>query len=74
MKKGYYLWDWYGTKTIQFDSDIEFHSDQYAEDQDCYRRFDDAKRAGIRELEYQIDLAREQLVELKKLTVKDVKK
>jgi hypothetical protein len=72
-KRGYYLWDWYGTKTIKFDADIEFESEEYAKTQDCYRRFDDAKKAGIAALEYEIEIAEARLAILKKLTIKDVK-
>ena len=73
MKRGYYLWDWYGTKTIKFDPDIEFHSEQYAEDQDCYRRFAVAKQAGISALSAEILYLNDRLNELEKLTVKDIK-
>jgi hypothetical protein len=73
MKRGYYLWDWYGTRTIKFDRDIQFHCDDYAKTQDCYRRFDDAKKAGIAELEYEIEMAKGRLDALKKLTIKEVK-
>jgi hypothetical protein len=71
-KRGYYLWDWYGTKTIKFDADICFHCDEYAKTQDCYRRFHDAKKAGIAALKYEIELAQAQLDALKKLTIKEV--
>ena len=74
MKRGYYLWDWYGTKTINFQDDLEFHSDEYAKTQDCYRRFEEAKKQGIREMELSIEIAQEQLESLKKLTIEDVKK
>lgn len=73
MKRGYYLWDWYGTKTIKFQDDLEFHSDEYAKTQDCYRLFEVAKRHGIQELQASIEIAQQQLKSLKKLTIKDVK-
>ena len=73
MKHGYYLWDWYGTKTIKFDPDIEFHSEQYAEDQDCYRRFAVAKQAGISAISAEILQLKARINELEKLTVKDIK-
>ena len=73
MKRGYYLWDWYGTMTIKFDPDIEFHSEQYAEDQDCYRRFADAKQAGIKEVSAEILKLKDLLDALEKMTVKDIK-
>ena len=74
MKKGYYLWDWYGTRTIKFDGDIQFHCDEYAKKEDCFRRFEDAKKAGIAFLEYEIEIAQNRLNALRKLTVGDLKK
>jgi hypothetical protein len=73
MKRGYYLWDWYKTGTIKFDSDIEFHCDEYAQTQCAYRRFADAKAAGIAAIEYDIEIAQNRLELLKTLTIKDVK-
>jgi hypothetical protein len=67
------LWDWYGTKTIRFDADIEFCSDEDAKTQDCYRRFEDVKKAGIRELELELKVIQRQLEALNKLTIKVVK-
>lgn len=73
MSRGYYLWDWYGTKTIKFQDDLEFHSDEYAKTQDCYRRFEEAKKVGIAELKYEIEVAQNRLESLMKLTNQDVK-
>ena len=72
MKRGYYLWDWYRTRTIKFDPDIAFHSDEYAKSQDCYRRFADAKQAGITEMSAEILQLKDRLDQLEKLTIKDI--
>ena len=72
MKRGYYLWDWYRTRTIKFDPDIAFHSDEYAKSQGCYRRFADAKQAGIAEVSAEILELKARLDQLEKLTIKDI--
>ena len=72
--KGFYLWDWFETGSIKFDSDIEFQFEEYAKTQGCFRRFDDCKRHGLNELEDRIDELHALRDALKKLTVKDVKK
>ena len=73
MKRGYYLWDWYGTKTIKYDPDIVFPSEQLAKVHGCYRRFQDAKRAGISAISAEILQLKARINELEKLTVKDIK-
>jgi len=72
-KRGYYLWDWYGTKTIKFDPDVQFHSEDYAKTQEAYRKFKDAKKSGIDDLKQQISDMRDQLGALKALRIEDVK-
>lgn len=74
MSRGYYLWDWNNTKTIVFSNSIEFHCDDYAKTQDAFKRFKDAKAAGIAELEAIILEAQEHLKDLKAVKCKDVVK
>ena len=73
MKRGYYLWDWYGNKTIKYDPDIVLPSEQLAKVRGCYRHFRDAKRAGISAISAEILYLKDRLNELEKLTVKDIK-
>ncbi len=54
MKRGYYLWDWHGTRTIYFDSTVEFLDNAYATSQGAFKRFKDCKEHGIDELELEI--------------------
>lgn len=74
MKRGYYLWDWRKSGTITFDTFSEFVDEDYANGQDAFRRFADAKSRGLAELSFRIDELQQLKDALEKLEIKDVKK
>lgn len=67
----YYLWDWYGTRTIKV-QDMEFHSKEYAESQNCFTTFKKAKAHGIACLKQEITSLENDLAELQALEIKDI--
>lgn len=68
---GYYLWDWFNSRTIKFDKDATFHCDEYAKKQGAFKRFKDCKAHGIAELQTIIDELNEDLAALKDCEIKD---
>ena len=70
---GYYLWDWYGTKTIKYCTDVHFHTDKFARENGGFKRFTDCRKHGIKKLESEIALKQQQLMILKKTTLQDVR-
>ena len=73
MKRGYYLWDWFGGNNIKFDDDIGFHSLDYARKNGCFRRFAECKKHGIADIKSRIARLDRQLYELEKTELKDVR-
>lgn len=72
MKRGYYLWDWFGTRTIEFDPNVTFSNDEFAAMQGAFKRFTECKKHGIKELEQEIAELTECLMKLQVLTIEDV--
>lgn len=68
---GYYLWDWFNTRTIKYDKDIRFHCDKYAKTQGAFKRFKDCKAHGVAELERLLGDIKEDLAALKDCEIKD---
>lgn len=73
MKRGFYLWDWFGTKTIVFRTDMDFHDMDFARKQDCFPRFNEAKKRGISDIKRRIAILEQQLRELERTTLQDVR-
>lgn len=68
----YYLWDWYGTNTIE-KRDMDFHSVDYANSQNAFTTFSSAKKKGIMDLKDRIKSLQDDLKALRKLEITDVK-
>lgn len=69
--RGYYLWDWFNTRTIKYDKDINFHCDNYAKTQGAFKRFKDCKAHGVAQLEILLSGIKEDLAALKDCEIKD---
>ncbi len=74
MRKGYYLWRWYGINTIIFEPHLTMHCDDYARTQDCFKRFDECKKKAIKDLQTRINELEQELLEIKSLKATDVKR
>jgi len=68
MRKGFYMWDWYGSKQIVYDPELDMGNEVYANSQDCFKRFDDCKKRAIQDLEWRIRELLDTLDEVKALT------
>ena len=68
MRNGWYLWDWWNTGTIKFDTDIEFHCKEYAKTQSAFKTYKDCRRHGLAELKWEIEELQQRYNALKAAT------
>lgn len=68
MRNGWYLWDWWGSGTIEFDDVAKFICKDHAKEQSAFKTYKDCRRHGLAELKRDIEELQQRYNTLKAAT------